>query len=55
MRKVTHITAQKHAASGQSERLIAHWAFDIARYPVGTVIAVRLLERRKKESLIKYE
>jgi hypothetical protein len=44
MRKVTHLTAQKHAASGQSERLIALSAFIIVGNPVGTVIAVHLFE-----------
>jgi len=55
LRKVTHITAQKRAASGQSERLIALSAFIIEGNPVGTVIAVRLSERTIKDPLIKYE
>jgi hypothetical protein len=44
MRKVTHLTAQKHAALGQSERLMAVSAFIIVGNPVGTVLAIHLLE-----------
>jgi hypothetical protein len=40
LRKVTHPTAQKHAARGQSELLIALSAFIIAGNPDGTVIAI---------------
>jgi hypothetical protein len=55
LRKVTHLTAQKHAASGRLKRLIALLAFIIAGIPVGTVIAIYLLERMLKELLIEYE
>jgi hypothetical protein len=55
LRKVTHIPAQKDAASGQSERLIAVSAFIIERNTVGTVFAIRLSERTIKDPLIKYE
>jgi hypothetical protein len=44
VRKVTHLTAQKHAASGQAELLIALSAFIIEGNSVGTVLAIRLLE-----------
>jgi len=44
LRKVTHLTAQKHAASGQLKRLTALSAFIIAGNSVGTVLAIRLLE-----------
>jgi hypothetical protein len=55
LRKVTHLTAQKHAAQGQSELLIALSAFIIAVHPIGTVIAVYPSEKTMKEPLIEYE
>jgi hypothetical protein len=55
LRKVTHLTAQKHAVSGRLKRRMAFSAFIIAGNPVGTVIAIYLLERMMKERLIKYE
>jgi hypothetical protein len=53
--KVTHITAQKHATWDQMERLMAFSAFIIVRNPVGTVLAIHLLERTMKELSIEYE
>ncbi len=41
-RKVRRLTAEKHAASGGSERMITLLAFIIAVNPIGTVIAVHL-------------
>jgi hypothetical protein len=55
LRKVTHLTAQKHAASDQSKRLNALSAFIIARNSVGTVIAICTLKRVMKQRVIKYE
>jgi hypothetical protein len=40
LRKVTHLTAQKHAALDWLNRLMAFSTFIIARNPIGTVIAI---------------
>jgi hypothetical protein len=55
LRKITHLTAQKHAASGRLKWLIAFSACIIAVNPIGTVIAIYLLERMLKELLTEYE
>jgi hypothetical protein len=46
---------QKHAASDWLKRMMAFSAFIIARNPIGTVIAIYLLERTTNELLIEYE
>jgi hypothetical protein len=55
LRKVTRITAQKHAALGWLKQLMAFPAFIIARNPIGTVIAIYPLERTTNELWIEYE
>jgi hypothetical protein len=55
LRKVTQLPAQKHAMSVWLKRLMAFSAFIIARNPIGTVIAIHLLERMLKEPLTEYE
>jgi hypothetical protein len=40
LRKVTHLTGQKHAVSRRLKGLIASSAFVIAGNPVGTLIAI---------------
>jgi hypothetical protein len=44
VRKVTHLTAQKYAASGRLELLIALSTPIVAGNPVGTDIAIHLSE-----------